>query len=78
MHTALMYVLATAGQCMSVHAGEGQPLTLVCTDVEGSTELWEWDNEAMMLVRRENIYSPVGSSAQLCPDLTLLTCIAIG
>ena len=32
-------------------AAEGQPLTLVCTDVEGSTELWEWDNSAMMAVR---------------------------
>ena len=31
-------------------AGEGDPLTLVCTDVEGSTELWEWDNSAMMTV----------------------------
>ena len=29
-------------------AGEGQPLTLVCTDVEGSTELWEWDTAAML------------------------------
>ena len=29
--------------CMTwdVPAAEGQPLTLVCTDVEGSTELWE-------------------------------------
>ena len=31
-------------------AGEGDPVTLVCTDVEGSTELWEWDSAAMMLV----------------------------
>ena len=31
-------------------AGEGDPLTLVCTDVEGSTELWEWDNSSMMTV----------------------------
>ena len=31
-------------------AGFGEPLTLVCTDVEGSTELWEWDNSSMMLV----------------------------
>lgn len=23
-------------------------VTLVCTDVEGSTEMWEWDNVAMM------------------------------
>jgi len=23
-------------------------VTLVCTDVEGSTEMWEWDNKAMM------------------------------
>ena len=23
-------------------------MTLVCTDVEGSTEMWEWDNKAMM------------------------------
>ena len=29
-------------------AGDGQPLTLVCTDVEGSTELWEWDTTAML------------------------------
>ncbi|KAL0031937.1 hypothetical protein WJX79_006910 [Trebouxia sp. C0005] len=33
--------------------GAGNPLaetsvTLVCTDVEGSTEMWEWDNKAMM------------------------------
>ena len=28
-------------------AAEGKPATLVCTDVEGSTELWEWDNTAM-------------------------------
>ena len=26
---------------------EGKPVTLVCTDVEGSTELWEWDKDAM-------------------------------
>lgn len=32
---------------MVMGAGEGQPVTLVCTDVEGSTELWEWDKEAM-------------------------------
>lgn len=23
-------------------------VTLVCTDVEGSTEMWEWNNKAMM------------------------------
>ena len=23
-------------------------MTLVCTDVEGSTEMWEWDHKAMM------------------------------
>lgn len=28
--------------------GSGQPLTLVATDVEGSTDLWEWDRAAMM------------------------------
>ena len=33
------------------HAVEGEALTLVCTDVEGSTELWEWDNAAMLDVR---------------------------
>ncbi|KAK9802596.1 hypothetical protein WJX73_010556 [Symbiochloris irregularis] len=27
--------------------GAGKQVTLVCTDVEGSTELWEWDKEAM-------------------------------
>lgn len=31
-------------------ADEGQSMTLVVTDVEGSTELWEWDNEVMMQV----------------------------
>ena len=76
MHTALMYVLATTGQCRSVHAGEGQPLTLVCTDVEGSTELWEWDNEAMMLVRHRDIYTSVVSLLKVsCPDC--LACIAL-
>lgn len=29
-------------------AGKGEPLTLVATDVEGSTDLWEWDKESMM------------------------------
>ena len=29
-------------------AGEGKPATLVLTDIEGSTELWEWDSDAMM------------------------------
>ena len=29
-------------------AEEGKALTLVLTDVEGSTELWEWDHAAMM------------------------------
>ena len=32
-------------------AGQGAPLTLVCTDVEGSTELWEWDRDAMLKVK---------------------------
>ena len=27
--------------------GEGSAVTLVTTDVEGSTELWEWDGQAM-------------------------------
>ena len=35
-------------QHVCVCAAEGQPLTLVCTDVEGSTELWEWDSQTMM------------------------------
>ena len=30
------------------HAGEGKPATLVLTDIEGSTELWEWDASVMM------------------------------
>ena len=30
-------------------AGEGKPATLVLTDIEGSTELWEWDAGSMML-----------------------------
>ena len=29
-------------------AGKGEPLTLVATDVEGSTDLWEWDKDSMM------------------------------
>lgn len=29
-------------------AAKGEPLTLVATDVEGSTDLWEWDKQAMM------------------------------
>ena len=29
-------------------AGEGQPMSLVVTDVEGSTELWEWNHNVMM------------------------------
>lgn len=28
-------------------AAKGKPVTLVSTDVEGSTELWEWDKKAM-------------------------------
>lgn len=30
------------------YAGQGQPLTLVATDVEASTSLWEWNRAAMM------------------------------
>ena len=30
------------------HAGTGSPLTLVMTDVEGSTELWEFDKHTTM------------------------------
>lgn len=33
-----------------LHAAEGQPMTVVMTDVEGSTELWEWDHETMLQV----------------------------
>lgn len=29
-------------------AGDGRPATLVLTDVEASTELWEWDRLCMM------------------------------
>ena len=36
---------------MELAAGQGAPLTLVCTDVEGSTELWEWDRDAMLQVK---------------------------
>lgn len=32
---------------MAAPTGAGKQVTLVCTDVEGSTELWEWDKEAM-------------------------------
>lgn len=32
----------------ALRVGKGQPLTLVATDVEGSTDLWEWDKQAMM------------------------------
>ena len=31
-----------------MRAGEGKPATLVLTDIEGSTELWEWDAVTMM------------------------------
>lgn len=31
-----------------LHAGDGKPATLVLTDVESSTELWEWDRVTMM------------------------------
>ena len=48
--TALETCAACLQHASLAVAGNGQPLTLVCTDVEGSTELWEWDNEAMMLV----------------------------
>ena len=34
-------------QCLPV-AGDGKPATLVLTDVESSTELWEWDRVTMM------------------------------
>ena len=45
--------------CVSSHNPDTHPyplpmtaaessVTLVCTDVEGSTEMWEWDNKAMM------------------------------
>ena len=29
-------------------SGKGKPVTLVSTDVEGSTELWEWDTHSMV------------------------------
>ena len=32
----------------TAHAGDGKPATLVLTDVEASTELWEWDRVTMM------------------------------
>ena len=38
--------LTVSDICLCV--GEGQPVTLVCTDVEGSTELWEWDTHTMV------------------------------
>ena len=33
---------------MGCAANKGQPLVMVCTDVESSTELWEWNNAVMM------------------------------
>ena len=33
---------------LGICAAEGQPVTLVATDIEGSTELWEWDKASMM------------------------------
>ena len=33
-------------------AGKGRPLTLVLTEVEGSTELWHWDSAAMAEARK--------------------------
>ena len=49
-HHALDAAAVTTG---SMCAGQGKPLTLVLTDVEGSTELWETVNsEAMMEAQR--------------------------
>ncbi|KAK9788833.1 hypothetical protein WJX73_006132 [Symbiochloris irregularis] len=41
--------LAKIGQAVKLKGppAEGRAATLVCTDVEGSTELWEWDEDAM-------------------------------
>lgn len=44
----------------------GEPLTLVMTDVEGSTELWEWDQAIVMQVLTNMKQgAPCGADAQL-------------
>ena len=50
---------------------EGQPLTLVCTDVEGSTELWEWDNLTMMGVRCLARMQRLAVQCAKCPSPTM-------
>ena len=42
--------LYTLGPDKTVPPVEGQLITLVMTDVEGSTELWEWDHHTMLQV----------------------------
>ncbi|GAX82245.1 hypothetical protein CEUSTIGMA_g9673.t1 [Chlamydomonas eustigma] len=37
----------TPGMSINGEPGKLEEVTLVCTDVEGSTELWEWDGEIM-------------------------------
>ena len=48
-------------------ADEGQSVTLVITDVEGSTELWEWDQDSMMQVHC--LSAQDGCQAYLCSSL---------
>lgn len=48
-----------------ITAAEGQSMTLVITDVEGSTELWEWDHETMMQVVAQALQLPMQMKAGL-------------
>ena len=59
-------------------AGEGRPTTLVLTDVESSTELWEWDRVSMMeaiaihdRIMRSNLRRYHGYEVSLHKDLQL-------
>lgn len=40
-----------AAQLKRAPPGVGRPVTLVLTDIQGSTELWEWDTELAAQVR---------------------------
>ena len=53
-------------------AGYGNPLTLVCTNVEGSTELWEKAQHEMLLVSAWHCLCGAPSQSKL-PDHQLGT-----
>ena len=59
-----------------VFAAEGSKVTLVSTDVEGSTELWEWDKDTLSdafalhdRILRSQLTKYFGY--EVCPQLTL-------